>query len=138
LTEGVSQALEVVTKAVQLAQQAREDGSDAAWKALALHWAEDVEIRVADSRAGGKVWRVTAQGRQAALERLSRRQVSASRLRTTTVRAWASADESIVVVEQLSETADDDGHVVAVPVCHIFEVSEGLIRRQSVYRNEAF
>jgi ketosteroid isomerase-like protein len=129
-------ALETVERFVALAQQARAVGTDEAWDAAAALWADDVEIRVADKR-GGQVWRVTARGRVQARERLSRPQVRASRLKTTTARSFCSQDGRLVVVEQISELTDEDGATAAVPVCHVFEVADGLIKRQSVYRNEA-
>jgi ketosteroid isomerase-like protein len=132
----MSDALDLVTRFVELTQHARATQTSAAWEAVAALWADDVEIRVADRR-GGEVWRVTARGRAEAVERLSRPQVAASRLRTTTTRAFASAEGDLVVVEQLSEHPGEDGVVDAVPVCHVFEVSGNHIQRQSVYRNEA-
>jgi ketosteroid isomerase-like protein len=132
----MSRSLDLVMKAVELAQRARASGSEADWDDLASCWADAVEVRVADGRAGGQVWRVTARGRQEARDRLSRPQVAAPKLRTSSVRAFASVDDAIVVVEQISTVTDADGAVVGVPVCHVFEVEDGLIRRQSVYRNE--
>ena len=96
-----------------------------------------LDCDVADSRTGGQLWRVTAHGRAAARERLSRPGVQASRLQTETVRVSSSEDDAVVVVEQISEVTRDDGVVIGVPVCHVFEVADGLILRQSVYRNEA-
>ena len=80
---------------------------------------------------------MTARGRAAALERLCRSEVDATRLATRTVRSFSSDDGTSVVVEQISELTGDDGNTTSVPVCHVFEVEDGCIRRQSIYRNEA-
>ena len=40
------------------------------------------------------------------------------------------------MVEQISELTGEDGVTTAVPVCHVFEVDDSRIQRQSIYRNE--
>ena len=129
--------LSLILQFVERAQRARGEQTDQSWHAVAELWDEEVEIRVADGRTGGATWRTTAKGRDKALGRLSRPEVNSARLRTTTVRSFESQEGGTVVVEQVSEITSDDGTVTQVPVCHIFEVAEGRILRQSIYRNEA-
>jgi ketosteroid isomerase-like protein len=133
----VESALAVVLRYVELSQQARKLGTQDRWDRVAALWHENVEIRVADGRTGGRQWRVTARGRSEAVGRLSRSEVAAPHLETKTVRAFASEDEGLVVVEQLSYLASEEARAVGVPVCHVFEVEDGQILRQSVYRNES-
>jgi ketosteroid isomerase-like protein len=133
----MSIAVELVLRHVELAQKARREQTVEAWDAVQETWDPKVEIRIAGSRSGGALWRAAARGRDAARERLSRPEVNASRLTTRTVRAFQSADGALVVVEQVSEVTDPDGTIRSLPVCHVFEVRDGLITRQSVYRNEA-
>lgn len=133
----MARAVDLIVRYLEAARRARVERSDAAWEELAAFWADDVEIRVADGRGGGEVWRTTARGRSEALRRLSRPEVSGGRLKTITVRTFASADDSVVVVEQVSELTTGAGGSASVPVCHLFELSAGQITRHSIYRNES-
>jgi ketosteroid isomerase-like protein len=130
-----SSATDTVLGYIEAAQRARREQTGEAWDATGAFWDEDIEIRVADGR-GGQTWRTTAQGRSDARALLSRAAVDESRLSTRTVRAIRSTEGDVVVVEQISELRGEDGSVTAVPVCHVFDVVDGRIRRVTVYRNE--
>jgi hypothetical protein len=46
-------------------------------------------------------------------------------------------DEGLVVVEQTSTVTRENGSRVSMPRCFVFEVTNDVIVRASVYRNEA-
>jgi ketosteroid isomerase-like protein len=129
-----SPAVDLVLRYIELTQRARRDQSDEAWQAVGSLLAEDVETRLAGGRAGN-TWQ-SYRGRAARLERLRRAEVDAARLETQTVRAFGSED-GLVAVEQISTVRGEDGSMVSLPVCFIFEVADDRIIRISVYRNMA-
>ncbi len=125
--------VELVEDYIAAAQLARETQDPEDLDRLRTFLADDITIKMA-SPWTDEPWRLVIAGVDALIERFTAPINQGSSLRTENVNVVAAGED--VVVEQLSTVSREGSDHVSM-VCHIFTVSDGLIRGIRAYRNDA-